>query len=148
MFKAGLIIGVVMFLVVLLLAAGLSPLCAVCVPLFTGLGAGYLAGVFDKPFSSGQAAQRGAIAGAIAGGISLLAQMLAAVINAFVLQNPQFQITRFFGGQAIDPTTVWVGQIMMAVCVGLLNIGLTAAFGAGGGAIWFSTAGKNQSPAL
>lgn len=137
-----------MFLVVLLLAAVLSPLCAVCVPLFTGLGAGYLTGVFDKPSSSAQAAQRGAIAGGIAGVIALFAQMVAAVINALVLQNPQYQITRFFGGQAIEPETVWAGQILVAICVGLLNIGLTAAFGAGGGAIWFNTAGKNQAPAM
>lgn len=148
MLKSGLIIGAVMFLVVLLLAAGLSPLCALCVPLFTGLGAGYLTGVFEKPFSSAQAAQRGAMAGAIAGSLSLLAQMLASVINAFVLQNPQFQLTQWFGGQAVEPATVWTVQIAMAVCVGLLNIGLTAAFGAGGGAIWFSTAGKNQAPAM
>ncbi|PWH17497.1 MAG: hypothetical protein DDG60_01935 [Anaerolineae bacterium] len=148
MVKSGLIIGAVMFLIVLLLAAGISPLCAACVPLFTGLGAGYLAGMFDKPISNNAAIQRGAIAGAMAGGIALLAQMIASVINSLVLQNPQFQLGRIWGAEAVDPTTVWLAQFAFALCVGLLNVGLTAAFGAGGGAIWFSTAGKNQAPAL
>ncbi|MCS6994710.1 MAG: hypothetical protein N2117_01510 [Anaerolineales bacterium] len=148
MVKSGLIVGAVMFFIVLLLAVGISPLCALCVPLFTGLGAGYLTGIFDKPLSNSQAAQRGAIAGAIAGGISLPAQMIASVINAMVLQNPQFQLSQFFGGEVVDPTTVWLAQIAFAICIGLLNIGLTTAFGAGGGAIWFSTKGEKQVPVI
>lgn len=61
MVKSGLIVGGVMFLLVVLTAAGVSPLCALCVPLVTGLGAGYLTGVFEKPVEAGQAAKCGAI---------------------------------------------------------------------------------------
>lgn len=48
MLKSGLIVGVVM----IVLAIGstlISPLCAPCVALLAGLGAGYLACVFDRP---------------------------------------------------------------------------------------------------
>ncbi len=147
MVKSGLIIGAVMFLVVLGLAAILSPFCALCVPLLTGLGAGYLTGVFDKPITNSDAARRGAGAGAIAAGIAIFAQMIASVINSLVLQNPQYQLGRLWGGEALPAETVWAIQILSALCIGLLNVGLTAAFGAGGGAIWFNANGKSQSPA-
>jgi len=148
MVKSGLIVGAVMFLFVLALAAIISPLCALCVPLLTGLGAGYLSGVFDKPLNNGEAAKRGASAGAIAAGIALFAQILASIINSLVLQNPQFQIGRIWGAEAVEPGMVWAFQILFAFCIGLMNIGLTAAFGAGGGAIWFSTSGKNQAAVI
>lgn len=148
MVKSGLIVGAVMFLFVLGLAAVISPLCALCVPLLTGLGAGYLAGVFDKPLSNGEAAKRGAGAGAIAAAIAILAQMIASVINSLVLQNPQYQLGRLWGAETVDPAMVWVLQIVFALCIGLMNVGLTAAFGAGGGAIWFGTTNKQQAAAL
>ncbi len=145
MVKSGLIVGAVMFLFVLVLAAVISPLCALCVPLLTGLGAGYLAGVFDKPISNSDAAKRGAGAGAIAAGLAIFAQVIASIINSLVLQNPQYQLGRIWGADAVDPAMVWVLQIAFALCVGLMNVGLTAAFGAGGGAIWFGASGKNQA---
>lgn len=148
MFKSGLIVGAVMFLFVLGLAAIISPFCALCVPLLTGLGAGYLAGVFDKPLDNREAAKRGAGAGAIAAGLAIFAQMIASVVNSLVLQNPQYQIGQIWGAEAVDPVTVWALQILFAVCIGVMNVGLTAAFGAGGGAIWFGTSGKNQAATL
>lgn len=148
MVKSGLIVGAIMFLLVLVLAAVISPLCALCIPLLTGLGAGYLTGVFDKPISNGEAAKRGAGAGAIAAAIAILAQMIASVINSLVLQNPQYQLGRIWGAEAVDPAAVWALQILLALCVGLMNVGLTAAFGAGGGAIWFGASGKNQAAAV
>jgi hypothetical protein len=145
MLKAGLIAGGVMFLFVLIGAAGVSPFCAFCVPLITGLGAGYLNGIFEK--NSETAVQRGAYAGAIAGGLGLLAQMCASAINAFVLQNPQYQvINQSLDLPATDPGTVWMAQIGVGCCVGLVNLALNAGLGAGGGAIWKSTAGKNITP--
>ncbi|GAB4489867.1 MAG: hypothetical protein OHK0031_13460 [Anaerolineales bacterium] len=147
MVKSGLIFGAVMFLLVLGAAVVISPLCALCVPLLAGLGAGYLAGRFDQPLSSGAAMKRGAGAGAMAALFGLAAQVMAAIINGLVLQNPQFNPGRVFGGVPIDSSLVWAGQIFAGLCVGLLNIGLTAAFGAGGAAIWWNTAGKNQPPA-
>jgi hypothetical protein len=146
MVKSGLIVGAVMFVFVLGLAAVISPFCALCIPLLTGLGAGYLAGVFDKPISNGDAAKRGA--GAIAAGLAMFAQIIASIINALVLQNPQYQLGRIWGADAVDPAMVWALQIGSALCVGLINVGLTAALGAGGGAIWFGTGGKNQAAAV
>lgn len=144
MLKAGLIAGGVMFLLTLI-AAIVSPLCALCVPLVSGLLAGYLTGTFEKLPDT--AVTRGAMAGAIAGGIGIVGQIIASVINAAVMQNPQFQLNRALGLPASSPAMVWIGQIVMAFCVGLINVGLNAAFGAGGGAIWKGTAGKSQPPA-
>jgi hypothetical protein len=48
MVKSGLIVGAVM----LLLALGttlISPICSICVAVFAGLAAGYLANVFERP---------------------------------------------------------------------------------------------------
>ena len=144
MLKAGLISGIAMFFIVLLAASVVSPLCAFCVPLLTGLAAGYLTGVFEKnPLTT---VQRGAYAGAIAGGFGIFAQMIASVINSFVMQNPNFQINQSLGLPVADPATVWIAQIGVACCVGLVNVGLTAALGAGGGAIWNNTAGKSTPP--
>lgn len=133
-----------MFLFVLLAAAVVSPLCALCVPLLTGLAAGYLTGVFEKsPLTT---VQRGAYAGAIAGGLGIVGQFIASIINALVMQNPEYQINELLGLPPSDPTSVWIGSIAIACCVGLINVGLTAALGAGGGAIWNNTAGKSLPP--
>ena len=144
MLKAGLIVGAAMFFLVLLAASVISPLCAFCVPLLTGLAAGYLTGVFEKnPLTT---IQRGAYAGAIAGAFGIFGQVIASVINSFVMQNPNYQINQTLGLPAADPATVWIAQIAVACCVGLGNVGLTAALGAGGGAIWNNTAGKSMPP--
>lgn len=145
MLKAGLIAGGVGFILVLIGAAGVSPFCALCVPLVSGLLAGYMTGVFDKPAVE-ERTKRGASAGAIAGGLALVAGMIAAIINAFVLQNPDNQFINDLAGlPAASPATVWIGQIAINLCVGLFNVVLNAALGAGGIAIWSNTAGKNAS---
>jgi len=144
MLKAGLIAGGVAFLLVLVGAAGITPFCALCVPLISGLLAGYLTGYFEKPAVQDRM-KRGAYAGAIAGGIGFLAGMIAAIINAIVLQNPQFQPNQFLGLPESTPAMVWVGQLGVNFCIGLVNIGLHAALGAGGIAIWSNTAGKEAN---
>lgn len=144
MLKAGLISGAVMFFFVLLSALIVSPLCALCVPLITGLAAGYLNGVFEKDAMT--VVQRGAYSGAIAGAMGIVAQMIASVVNAAFMQNPDNQINNLLGLPTIDPTTVWVSTLGLACCVGLINIGLSAGLGAGGGAIWKNTAGKSTPP--
>ncbi len=146
MLKAGLIVGAGMFVLVLLAAAVVSPLCALCVPLLAGLAAGYLTGVFEVPSDMKTVATRGAYAGAIAAGLGIVGQMVAMVINAMVLQNPQFQVGQAFGLPPTDPTTVWAGQFLAACCVGLVNLALTAGFGAAGGALWFKTKGEGSAP--
>lgn len=142
MLKAGLIAGAVAFVLVLIGAAGLTPLCALCVPLVSGLLAGYLTGVFERP-SVQDRMKRGAYAGAIAGGIGFAAGMIAAIINAAVLQNPQFQPNQFLGLPESSPAMIWAGQLGINFCIGLVNVGLHAALGAGGVAIWANTAGKD-----
>jgi MFS family permease len=143
MLKAGLIAGAVMFFAVLITAV-FSPLCALCVPILVGLGAGYLNGVFEK--NTETAVQRGAYAGAIAGGLGILGQLIASVINAVVLQNPNNQINDALGLPIADPGMVWVSQLGVACCIGLVNVALSAGLGAGGGAIWKNTAGKTTPP--
>ena len=145
MIKAGLISGAAMFVLSLLAGVIVSPLCALCVPLITGLLAGYLTGVFEKLPET--VVSRGAIAGAIAGGIGLVGQLVASVINAAVMQNPENQLNRVLGLPPVDAGTMWMVQIGLACVVGLINVGLTAGLGAGGGAIWKGTAGKSQPPA-
>ena len=71
MYRAGWIVGAV----ALFVAAGaalLSPVCAPCFSIFLGLGAGYLAGVFDKPATSTATSKVGAIGGAIAGFVNFI----------------------------------------------------------------------------
>ncbi|PKN91188.1 MAG: hypothetical protein CVU44_20730 [Chloroflexi bacterium HGW-Chloroflexi-6] len=147
MVKSGLIVGAILFVLVLMASSILSPFCALCFPLFAGLGAGYLAGQFEKPLPE-DALKRGALAGALAGGIAIFAQFLAALINAIVLQNPQFNPGYLFGTQPIDPALIWVGQIGGSVCIGLLNIGLMAGFGALGGLLWRKTVADKQVPTI
>jgi len=141
MLKAGLIAGAVSFVLVLIGAAGLSPFCALCVPLITGLLAGYLAGMFDKP-APADAMKRGAGAGAIAGGIAIFANIVAALVNSLVLQNPDMQLNDVLGLPEATPAMVWIGQFGVNICIGLVNVCLNAALGLGGVAIWRSTAGK------
>jgi ABC-type uncharacterized transport system permease subunit len=144
MLKAGLIAGVGMFVVVLVLSAGLTPFCALCVPLVAGILAGYLTGVFEK--NPQNVVGRGASAGAIAGAIALLAQMVASLINAAVLQSPENQLNRLMGIEPTAAGTVWAVQLGLACIVGLVNIALTAGLGAVGGVIWKSTGGKTAAP--
>lgn len=143
MIKSGLIVGAGMFIGVLLAAALISPLCASCVAIFAGLGAGYLTGVYEKPRSSPEGIRRGAGAGAIAGGMAILGQILAAVINAAILQNPHYQFWRTFGLPLQSSTSILAAQLLGGVCIGVVNVGIAAGLGAGGGAIWYSTTRKN-----
>jgi hypothetical protein len=112
--------------------------------LVSGLLAGYLTGVFDSPAVE-ERTKRGASAGAIAGALALVAGLIAAIVNAVVLQNPDNQINELFDVPATSPAMVWAGQIGVNLCIGLVNIALNAALGAGGIAIWSNTAGKNTN---
>ncbi len=136
MLKAGLIVGGVSLFLVLGVSSILSPLCAICVAIFAGLGAGYLAGMFERPYDSAASTKAGAGAGAVAGGLSIVGQLIASVINAISLQNSGF--TEMLGLPATDTTTLWVAQIGMALCMGLLNIAIMAGLGAAGSAIWLN----------
>lgn len=143
MVKAGLFAGAAM-LVLVLVGAIFSPLCALCVPLVAGLAAGYMTGMFEKMPAT--TVKNGAIAGAIAGGLGIVGQLIAAVINAAVMQNPDNQINQLLGVPPSDASAIWMTQVGFACCLGLINVALTAGFGAGGGAIWNNTAGKTTPP--
>ncbi len=147
MVKSGLILGIV----ALLLTAGIvliSPLCSPCLVIFLGLGAGYLAGVFDKPLTNGATAKSGAIAGVIGGVGSLLGQIIGGAINgAIVGPEGAADILRQFdmGGSAMDPTTYWGVLVGTACCIGILNIALMAGLGALGGILWWQITGKKNA---
>lgn len=139
MVKSGLIVGAVMLVLVLFAGSVISPLCALCVPLLTGLAAGYLTGVFEK--NPATVVGRGAGAGGIAGAVAIVGQIGASLINAAVLQNPQNQLNQLFGVPATEPSLVWAMQIGMACVVGIVNVALTAGLAAAGAALWKSTSG-------
>jgi hypothetical protein len=138
MLKSGLIIGVIM----LVLAIGsslISPLCVLCLTLFAGVGAGYLAGVFDIPLESGQSAKIGAGAGAIAGVGAWLGHLVGGAANA-VIVGPEAtaQLMRDLGLPAsVDPSTYYAAALGGGCCLGLIEIGLMAGLGALGGLLWF-----------
>lgn len=143
MIKAGLILGAVM----LVLGIGgslITPLCVPCLAVLAGIGAGYLAGVFDKPLTSGESAKVGAIAGAIGGAGALLGQIIGGILNS-ALADPQDIINMMeqFGlPTTYDPGMIRFGQIGGGVCFGLLDIVLMAGLGALGGILWQQIAGK------
>ncbi len=146
MIKSGLIFGAGMFFLVLLFATFGSPFCSLCLAILMGLGAGYVACVFDKPSISPDATKKGAAAGAITGGMAVLSQMIAAAIVSLLYQtNQSMYVSLCPGTQLPDPGTFWVLQLLMGCCVALVNIGVSAGLGAAGSAIWFSSVGKKAS---
>ncbi len=146
MVKAGLILGVVM----LVLGIGgslITPLCVPCIALLAGLGAGYLAGVYEKPLASGGAAKVGAIAGAIGGAGALLGQIVGGILNS-VMVDPQtiVNILEQLGlPTTYDPATLHIAQIGGGVCFGVLDIVLMAGLGALGGMLWYQISGKHNT---
>ncbi|PJH74992.1 MAG: hypothetical protein CO064_09025 [Anaerolineae bacterium CG_4_9_14_0_8_um_filter_58_9] len=152
MLKSGLILGVV----ALLLAIGaalLSPLCVPCLTLLLGLGAGYLAGAFDKPSEKRGSTKSGAIAGAIGGAGALIGQAVGAVINSqLVGPGGAIQLIRQLGIQlpsgatpADIATGYWGGVIGSTCCLGLFDVALMAGLGALGGLLWWQMSGSKRS---
>jgi len=149
MVKSGLIFGAIM-LVVALGATLISPVCVSCIALFIGLGAGYVAGVFDKPLVNQVAVKSGALAGLIAGAGGFIGQAIGTVINATTMGPDQvMELLRQLGIDAsqMGGATVgyWGGLIGSAVCGGIFAALLTAGLGAVGGILWWQTAGKNRN---
>ncbi len=144
MVKSGLIMGAVMFVLALAAGAVISQFCTPCLALFIGLGAGYLAGVYDKPALQNDALKKGAIAGAIAGGIGILGQLIAGVINASYLRPET--LNNLFGQNLVNQQMLWLGQMGGAVCIGLFNVLFMAGLGVGGAAIWNAMRNQNQTP--
>ena len=149
MYRSGLILGVV----ALLVAAGatlLSPLCTPCAAVFLGLGAGFLAGVFDKPSNNNATVKTGAISGAVGGVGAILGQVIGTVLNGMLvgperMQQLNQQLGLPFGG-AVPHQTYWLGLVGGGLCFSLLDILLMAGFGALGGLLWWQITGKNATP--
>ncbi len=148
MFKSGVIFAAVS----LLLATGstlLSPMCVPCLALFLGLGAGFLAGVFDKPADGGKSAKTGAVAGAIGGIGAIVGQMIGAGLNA-LLVGPEGAARLMeqwgleVGRQAGVETGYWAGVIGSALCFSVLDIALMAGFGALGCMAWQGLMAKKK----
>lgn len=147
MVKSGIIIGAVGFVVVLISSVLISPICAPCWGLILGLGAGYLAGVFDKPQNNNDTIKKGAIAGAIAAALVIVGALIGGVINSSILDPADMaNIYENFGlpDVSLDQTTIWLGQLGSALCCGLLNVVLMAGLGTAGGALWWQFKGKKQ----
>lgn len=148
MLKSGLIAGAVTFILALGFAL-LSPLCVPCLALFLGLGAGFLAGVFDKPLDNGSSAKSGAGAGAIGGIGAIIGQMVGAVLNSIII-GPEgaAELMQQLGLPAADPNNLgasyWVGVIGGGCCFGLLDVALMAGLGALGGLLWWQISGKQS----
>jgi hypothetical protein len=140
MLKSGIIFGIIGVVLALGVSVLITPLCSICFAVLLGLGAGYVAGIFDRPLS-GEAVKRGAGAGALAGGLMIFGQLIAGGINAgFMTSDPDLLLlNEMLGLPPADPSMVWVGAVVGACCLGLLNVGILAALGAAGGAIWNST---------
>jgi hypothetical protein len=147
MSKSAMIVGIFSFFLVLGVSAGLSPLCAPCLTIFLGLAAGYFTGVFDRPATKDDVTKQGANAGLIAGGITFVAQIIASVINGLVV-GPEgaSALGEVLGTGGIDPNSYYSSLVALTFCVGVLNVGLMAGFGALGGIAWWSFSGKDSAP--
>ena len=150
MIKAGLILGGVM----LVLGIGgslVTPLCVPCIALMAGIGAGYLAGVYEKPATSGGTAKSGAVAGTIGGVGALIGQIIGGIINAIIV-GPEglAEIIQMLDlpVSAAPPTAAYIGFIGGGFCFGILDILLMAGLGALGGILWYQITGKNANAAL
>ena len=151
MLKSGLIVGAVM-LVLGTTFGFLFPLCVSCLAIFAGVGAGYLAGVFDKPADQGTAAKSGASAGAIGGGGALLGHLIGGMA-AVAIQGPQAgaEIMRQLGlptdTSPAGTAGFYGGAFISTCCFGLVSVALMAGLGALGGFIWYRmTAPKPSTP--
>lgn len=149
MLRSGLIIGLFSLFFVLGISVTISPICAPCLTVFFGLAAGYFSGVFDKPFSKDEITKQGANAGLIAGGLAFIGQVIASVINGIVV-GPEG--ANAFGNaigfaSSIDADRYYISLVALTICVGVLNLGIMAGFGALGGMAWWRFSGKKAAPA-
>ena len=148
MLKAGLIGAAVSF-VLAIGAALITPFCNPCLALLLGLGVGVLAGVWERPTTSGAGAGEGAKAGAIASVGGLIGQMAGAVINGFTVGPEAVAelMDRFDVPLQITEQNYWLSNLGGNCLCGLFNVLLGAGLGALGGILWYQLAGKNQPPA-
>lgn len=153
MLKSGLIVGGVM-LIVGGAFAFLFPLCVPCLALLAGAGAGYLAGLWDRPADNGRAVQRGALAGAL-GGVGALVGHIGGGLGAAAFTGPQtsLELARRLGldvgnAGAVSPAVFYGTAGLTGCCFGLVEVALMAGLGALGGLLYWQMTGKNQAGGL
>jgi hypothetical protein len=137
----------------LLLALGVTlvlPYCVPCLALLLGLGAGYLAGVFDRPALKAAAVRSGTLAGLIGGAGVVIGQMGATLINGFSV-GPQgmmdlYNTLGITPGVPVTPQFYWVSLIGGNGCLALVSVGLMAGLGALGGLLWWQVSGQKLIP--
>lgn len=149
MLKSSLIFGIVAFI----LGAGitlLSPLCVPCVAIFLGLGAGAVAGAFEKPRSTSASAKIGALSGVFSGIGAILGQMIGSGFNAMIVGPEAAQQFMQQFGMTL-PTSgnfdaaYYFGVFGSACCIGLLDLMIIAGLGAVGGLLWWQITGQKQA---
>lgn len=152
MVKAGVITGAVS-LVLGIGFALLSPICVPCIALFLGIGAGFLAGMFDKPLVGNETLKTGALAGVISGIGLALGQTIGAVLNS-ILVGPEraARMLENLGVQAGGTTIVgpgyWAGVIGSTVCFGVVDVVLMAIFGILGALAWGAFLRRNEDSGI
>jgi len=147
MLRSGLIAAAVM-LVLTIGVTLISPYCVPCLALLIGLGAGAVAGVFDKPSTRGASAQAGAEAGALGGIGAILGHLIGGGLNALVVgpAGAARLLSQIgFSDTGMTPTTYYGFTLGAACCIGLLDVLLMAGLGALGGLLWWQQAGKSAA---
>jgi hypothetical protein len=150
MVKSGLIVGGITLVLGIIGGLIFPIVCIPCTALFAGVGAGYLAGQFEKPANTSDSAKRGAGAGAIGGVGAVLAHLITGVGSAVMLgpggANDMLKTLGIPLSSTGDPTTFYAGAVGGACCFGLFEVVLMAAVGALGGLLWYQLTGRNVAP--
>jgi MFS family permease len=123
-----------------------------CLALFLGLGAGFLANVFDKPVVQNRAVKSGAYSGALAGIGVIIGQIIGALINSSVVDSAAAaEILQDFGyAMPADFDTIYtISQVGGTICFSLLDILFMVLTGMLGGFIWWKMRGpKPTNPVI
>ncbi len=153
MLKSGLIFAGIALLLAVGSTVVISPLCVSCLAFFLGLGAGYVACVFDKPIENNAAVKAGALAGLISGVGNFVGQAIGTAINA-VIVGPE-GAAAFMRQLGMEPGAMegvvagyWGGLIGSVCCGGAVVLLLAAGLGALGGILWWQMTGKNSIPSV
>lgn len=155
MLKSGLIFGAVALVLVGITGAINFQLCAPCLALFMGAGAGYVAGMLDKPAGgTGASAKVGAAAGAIGGVGALFGHLGGGLVGALRIgperaMSQAAELARTLGLSVpltdVDPVSYYGSTLGFSCCFGLFEIALMAGLGALGGLLWYQMTGKNMA---
>ena len=154
MVKSGLIFGAVALMLIGITGVINFQLCAPCLALFMGVGAGYVAGMFDKPMGgTGGSTKAGAGAGAIGGIGALFGHMGGGLVGALRIGPEQAmaqaaELARTLGLSVpltgVDPVSYYGSTLGFSCCFGLFEIALMAGLGALGGLLWYQMTGRSR----